>query len=91
MAYKARWIVYLHSPFPGSFDVVHASSIKHAREYLKAYAKDTGFTNPTASLYAYTEEMWEEAMDFKDTGCPFDYPAYVMEFGPKGGIQVERC
>lgn len=90
--YKARWIVYLESPIPGNFDIVHANSIELAKKYLAAWGKDTGLGEQVSgTLYPYTAEDWAEAMEFANSGCPFDYPTYTMEYGPKGGIRMEKC
>lgn len=85
---KYRWIVYLNHPM-GGFELKLAKSIRWAKLKLEEYAKDTlTYEQASASLYAYSEEAWSEAMDYENIGCPFDHPAKVMEFGPKGGIRV---
>lgn len=89
MSEKYRWIVYLNHPM-GGFRIERTTSIKAAKFALYAY--DFGlYATPTATLYAYSEEAWEEAEEYREIGCPFDYPDKIMEFGPKGGIRVENA
>lgn len=91
-----RWIMYLHNPM-GGFDVIRVRNLEHAKAHLVAYGENTGFgqslqTNGeygcTGSLYEYTEEMWADALEFKTTGCPFDYPAKLVKNGPRGGVRI---
>jgi hypothetical protein len=83
-----RWIMYAHQPL-GGFDVFRVESIEHAKRALERYGRDTFvYEQATATLYPYTEEDWVEAEDFRETGCPFDYPSKVIERGPKGGMKV---
>jgi hypothetical protein len=45
-----------------------------------------------ASVYAAdTPDAWKEAQRFAGVGCPFDYPTYVMRFGPRGGVVRENA
>jgi hypothetical protein len=46
--------------------------------------------NVSATLYAYSDEAWAEAEDFRRVGCPFDYPDRLLELGPRGGVKVTR-
>lgn len=92
-----RWIMYLHQPLPGAFDVQRVTSHEAAKAALIQYGKDTGFHQdltvngdygPTGALYPYTEENWESAEEYRDVGNPFDYPSYRVESGPRGGVRV---
>jgi hypothetical protein len=93
---KYRWILYLHDPM-GGFKVMRVTSLPAAKRELIAYGKATGFHQDlqvtgqygcTGSLYPYTDEDWAEAEDFADAGCPFGYPSYLVENGPRGGVKV---
>lgn len=93
-----RWIMYLHDPL-GGFDVIRVRSHKEAKIQLVAYGKNTGFGQGlqttgeygcTGSLYPYSEENWKDAQEFKTSGCPFDYPAYLVKNGPRGGVRIEN-
>lgn len=92
-----RWIMYLHNPTPGGFDVQRVASFDEAKAALIQYGKDTGFYQdltvygshgPTGALYPYDEESWKDAEEYRDIGNPFDYPSYVVESGPRGGVKV---
>jgi hypothetical protein len=93
---KFRWIMYLHNPL-GGFELTRVASLEESRWSLSAYDEGTGFrqalqTNGeygcSGTLYPYTEEAWEEAEEFRTSGCPFDYPSYEVKNGPRGGIRV---
>lgn len=86
-----RWIVYMHQPGPGcfmSFDVVRVENIREALGALETYEREVYEDGCTASLYPYSEEDWAAAEDYRETGCPFDYPSKVIERGPRGGMRV---
>jgi hypothetical protein len=85
-----KYIVYLHHPM-GGFELATAYSIDDAKALLLRYAQDTYTNNPTASLYPYSEEDWEGAVEYENIGCPFDYPQYLLEIGPRGGVKVEKA
>lgn len=94
-----RWIMYLHDPL-GSFDVERVENLEDAKVALIEYGRATGFyqdlqTNGnygcTGSLYPYSEEDWDEALRFKDVGCPFDYPSKLVENGPRGGVRITNA
>lgn len=91
-----RWIMYLHQPM-GGFDVIRIRSLKASKAALVEYGRNTGYYQDlqvsgeygcTGSLYPYTEEAWEEAEEYRETGCPFDYPSYAVRNGPRGGVRV---
>jgi len=93
---KYRWILYLHNPV-GGFEVTRVTSKEAAKAELIAYGKATGFHQdltvsgnygPTGSLYPYTRQGWESAEEFRESGCPFDYPSYLVKSGPRGGVTV---
>lgn len=94
-----RWIIYLHNPV-GGFGVDRVTSLESAKGALVDYCEGTGFYADlqattgeygcTADLYPYDAESWADAEDFRNTGCPFDYPTYQVKRGPRGGVRVER-
>lgn len=86
-----RWIMYLYTPMPGDTSVTlrRVTSLAAAKEELKEFERNSGFYDScSAALYGYSEENWAEAEDFATSGCPFDYPAKLIERGPRGGIKV---
>lgn len=91
-----RWIMYLHNPL-GGFDVQRLTSLGDAKAALIQYGKNTGFYQdltvngdygPTGSLYPYSDEDWQEAERMRTVGNPFDYPSYLVESGPRGGVSI---
>lgn len=93
---KYRYIMYMYTP-TGGFDFVQVESQKRAKEELISYSEATGFHRElqangeygcTGSLYPYSEEGWEDAWEFRSSGCPFDYPLYLVRNGPRGGVKV---
>jgi hypothetical protein len=93
---RYRWIMYLHNPV-GGFEVMRVTSLLAAKLELIAYGRATGFYQDlqvggqygcTGSLYPYTDEDWAEAEEYAEIGCPFDYPSYLVENGPRGGVKV---
>ena len=96
---KYRWIMYLHDPM-GGFDVVRVHSHEEAKGELIGYGRDTGFHQDlqvsgqygcSGALYPYSEEAWESAEEYREIGNPFDYPSYLVENGPRGGVNVTRA
>lgn len=94
-----RWIIYMHNPL-GGFDVDRVTSLDAAKSALVEYCKNTGFHADlqvtgeygcTATLYAYDPARWLTALNFRDAGCPFDYPDRLVKRGPRGGTRVESC
>jgi hypothetical protein len=85
-----RYIMYLHNSM-GGFELDEATSIADARDLLLVAHRNSFYQITYADLYMWTEEDWEEAKDFADTGCPFDYPMYLLEIGPRGGVRVEKA
>jgi hypothetical protein len=94
-----RWIMYLHDPL-GGFDLERHTNLEDTKDALITYGRNTGFyqdlqTNGnygcTGSLYPYTEEAWADALEFKTSGCPFDYPSKRVENGPRGGVRITNA
>jgi hypothetical protein len=90
--------MYLHNPL-GGFTLERHTNLESCKAALILYGHATGFyqdlqTNGeygcTGSLYPYTEIDWEEALEFKTSGCPFDYPSALVKNGPRGGVKIER-
>ena len=90
---KYQWIMYAHQNaygggMPG--DLSRVTSINAAKDALETFAREVYSDNVSATLYAYSDEAWAEAEDFRDVGCPFDYPDRLLELGPRGGVKVSR-
>lgn len=89
---KYRWIMYIgQNAFGPSFDLQRVTGIGAARAAFEEYCRAVYTDECAATLYAYSEEDWASAVEFKDSGCPFDYPDKVIERGPRGGIRVENA
>lgn len=89
-----RYIVYLHNQVAGggSFEVCESESLADAKELLRGFARETyAYEQTSASLYPWSKEGWAEAREYAEIGCPFDYPSYLIEWGPRGGLKVEKC
>lgn len=93
MATRYHWIVYLSQNFPGNilFDLERATSIAQVRELYADYCRAVGTDECTATVYPYSDAEWASAVEYRDSGCPFDYPSLIIERGPRGGIRVERA
>lgn len=89
----ARWIMYTHQDGPPqtSFDLTVHASLKYAKAYYESYCRVVHSNECSSRLYPFTDEDWADALDFKDIGCPFDYPSKIIERGPKGGIKVTNA
>lgn len=82
-----RYIAYMHVPFGHTGELMGFNSVRAVRDYFA----DSDYDN--ASVYAclFDVDMWRSALEYRETGCPFDYPTYVMDRGPRGGVVVERA
>lgn len=94
-----RWIMYLHNPL-GGFDVERHTTLTDTKQALIEYGRNTGFYQDlqvggqygcSGSLYPYTEQNWADALEFKTSGCPFDYPSKLVENGPRGGVRITNA
>lgn len=87
-----RWIAYTQQTIPGSlsFDLSRHTSLAGAVEHVDQLSHEWLYVDCSATLYAYSAEAWERAEEFRDIGCPFDYPDRLIERGPRGGWRVER-
>lgn len=92
MARKYEWIVYLSQNISGgqSFDLQRARSIRDAQDQFETFCREVYSDDCSALLYAYSDEAWAQALDFRDVGCPFDYPDRLIERGARGGVKVTR-
>lgn len=93
MASKYQWIMYTAQSIPGglSFDLDRATSLADAKAKFEKFCRDAWTTDCSATLYAYSDESWAQAQDFRKVGCPFDYPDRLIERGRNGGIKVSRA
>jgi hypothetical protein len=90
---KYQWIMYLHqngfgAGMPG--DLHRVRSLEDARSAFETFCREVYSDDCTASLYAYSDETWESAEEFRNVGCPFDYPDRLIERGPRGSVKVSR-
>lgn len=89
-----RWIVYYQYSIPGnqSFELRRCESRAEVNEWFIEFDGD-GQDAATAHVYAYGDGdgSWELAREFERIGCPFDYPDYVLERGPRGGIRWQHA
>lgn len=90
---KYRWIMYSHQNIPGNVlsDLGRVTSLSEAKDAFKDYCNAVFTNDCSATLYPYNDEDWDEAVEFKDYGCPFDYPTYFIVRGPLDGIIFERA
>lgn len=87
---KYRWIMYSNQDIPGgmTFDLTRHPSLREAVKFYREYCEAVFTDECSARLYLYFEEDWSSALDFKDSGCPFDYPAKLIERGPRNGVVI---
>jgi hypothetical protein len=92
MARKYEWIMYPQmNGIPGGHtSVTRVRSIDEAKSELETFSRETYHDDVSATLYAYSDEAWAEAEDFRNVGCPFDYPDRLIERGARGGLKVSR-
>jgi hypothetical protein len=85
-----KWIVYTHVDVPGRdvTGLMHVESLKEAVATVAEWSRGMCEDAVSARLYPFTDDAWEDAQEFKSAGCPFDYPSYVIERGPRGGLRV---
>ncbi len=87
-----RWIMYTMQHMPGNVfsDLKRVDSLSEAVAEYDYFCKAVGTDDCSSTLYAYSEEAWESAEEFRNSGCPFDYPDRIIERGPNGGIRVNN-
>jgi hypothetical protein len=88
-----RWIMYMWQAIPGgdSADPIRIDSLDTARDKFEQFGMDMNAEDIVAALYAYSDDAWESAEEFRGIGNPFDYPDKIMERGPRGGILVRNA
>jgi len=88
-----RWISYTQAHIPGnqSFQLGRHESLADARQTFLKFCHDSGYDASSMSLYAYSDEAWAQAEDFRDIGCPFDYPVRRIIRGERNGVVMEKC
>jgi len=90
---RYKWIVYLYDGVPGAIggDLHRVYSLAGARDMFEGYSQYSWVTSEaSASLYPYSDEAWEDAVDY-NPGCPFDYPSKIMTLTENGGVKVENA
>jgi len=86
-----KYIAYWGQPmFPGIVPYAY-KSLQDLKEGFQEYCEAVGVDDCSGPVYSWSEEAWESALDFKYVGCPFDYPWFIVERGPRGGIKIEGC
>jgi hypothetical protein len=97
---RTFYIAYLADTFPGNltFTISRYSSLAKLAEGFRAFARAIGrdyhdpYGTAHATVYvADSEDMWADAVQFADIGCPFDYPDFTLSIGPRGGTRREGC
>lgn len=88
---KYRWILSLSGWMPQQYTIERAASLAEARDLFEMTCRETFDYGWSAWLYPYSDEDWELAEEFRHVGNPFDYPTYVMGWGPRGGVRTERA
>lgn len=84
-------IGYFYTGFPGGMgELKQFSSLTQAKDEFRAFSKEPWVHDGVSgSLYCgMSEEDWEEALKFENVGNPFDYPSYILELGPRGGVKL---
>lgn len=94
---KIRWISYTQRNIPGnqSLQLDFLASLSQAKEVFREFCDGVGSDDCSMLLYFVAADekdaMVSVAKEFENIGCPFDYPAKVVERGPRGGIRFVRC
>ncbi|MFI9202656.1 hypothetical protein [Streptomyces sp. NPDC053048] len=88
-----RWIVYLYVADTGrhEWELERAENLAEARALYAEFCREQGTLSCKAFLYPFTPEDWRSAETFRGLGNPFDHPDYVIERGPRGGVQVKAA
>lgn len=80
-------------PEPEQFGTVKAT-IEAFREFARAAGRDYYDPYGTASASVYSacgDAEWDSACEFKGIGIPFDYPAFTLAIGRRGGVKRENA
>lgn len=95
---RIQWISYTNQEGAGCRvdDVKYHESLSKARDAYVQYCDDVGVNTCYMRLYFVPDgidgiDMMASAEEFRDIGCPFDYPDMVVERGPRGGVVVNRA
>jgi len=88
-----RWISYTQAHIPGetSFKLDRHKSLSEARDAFLKFCRSSGYDNSSMMLYGYSDDAWMHAEDFRDVGCPLDYPQRRIIRGERDGVNLERC
>lgn len=87
-------IAYFYSGFPGEFgELKQFTSLTQVKNAFREFKGNSWVTDhPSGSVYCgMSEEDWNDALEFESVGCPFDYPSYILELGPRGGVKLTEA
>lgn len=88
---RMRYIAYFNQPmFPGS-DPEEFASLEDLREGFRDYCLGVGIDECSGSVYGWSVEAWNSANEYAGVGVPFDYPWYLIERGPRGGVMITNA
>lgn len=87
------WISYTSQNISGnqSFELGFHTTLREAENAFREYRDGVGTDECSMTLYSTIGdkdgEMVKAAKEFKNIGCPFDYPDRLIESGPEGGVK----
>jgi hypothetical protein len=85
-------IGYFYAGFPGEMgELKQFSSLSSAKAEFREFSRMPWVVDGSVSGSLYcgmSEEDWEEAKEYENIGNPFDYPSYILELGPRGGVKL---
>lgn len=87
-------IGYFYSGFPGEFgELKKFTSLAQAKAEFREFKGHSWVTDcASGSLYCgMNEDDWQSALEYESVGNPFDYPTYIIELGPRGGVKLEMA
>lgn len=87
-----RFILYVSNVIPGnvSFELITATGKLDAVQRVRQFADDTGM-DACATVYGFDSESWAEAQEYREIGCPFDYPMGTVDLTDSGTYKFNEC
>lgn len=88
-----KYITYTSINMAGnrSFQLDSVKSLEEARDIFRDFCDGVMNDDCHMTVYTYSVEGWASALEFKEVGCPFDYPEYIIERGPMGGVITQKA